>query len=215
MIPIACPRCGRSGSVPPDRLNARFMCKGCHSAFHMDNGGRMVLGEPNTPGSAKSRASAPAVDFDLAQTWRDVPKPAKFGVPAVFVLLAGWMMCPDFSSGMPYVDQAEAIGRALVNGDRARVVALAPPASAEAAGKWYDLMRPTIASQGSVSPNSVQASLFNGNPDNSTSVSMGVIAAATGLPHVSRRRYTCESRRELSKNSRIAASSPCSARAFA
>ncbi len=178
MIPIQCPRCGKTGNVPPDRLGARLTCKRCDSAFYMDSGGRMVLGEPGGSGAKKAGKSysAPAADFDLSQTWKDVPRPAKFGVPAVVVLFAGWMMFPA-SSTLAYQDQAEVVGRALLNGDRSKVVALATPTSSEAAGKWYDLMHVPIAEKGPGSSDyeAVRASLMSGNPERDSDLSLGVV----------------------------------------
>ena len=179
MIPIQCPRCGRTGNVPPDRLNARLSCKGCHSVFHLDMGGRMVLGEPGSskPSKTNYKASMPTVDFDLAQTWQDIPKPAKFGVPAVLVVLAGWMWFPSMSSSLTYVDQAQVVALALVNGDRSTVVANATADTAEAAGQWYDTLHTSIAEKGAGAVNSeaVQAALLDGNPEHDSSVNMGVV----------------------------------------
>ena len=176
MIPIECPRCGRTGNVPPDRLNARLVCKGCQSAFHMDNGGRMVLGEPGNAKSKKSNygSRSSAVDIDFAQTWRELPKPAKYGVPAAVFVLAGWMLFPSLSSGLAYQDQAEAVGRAVLSGDRAQVIAMATPASAEAAGKWYDLVHAPIAGKSSTG-GSAEASLFEGTPDKGGGATMSVV----------------------------------------
>ncbi len=178
MIPIECPRCGKTGNVPPDRLDARLTCKRCQAAFYMDSGGRMVLGEPGGSGSKKAAKSysAPAVDFDLTQTWNDVPKPAKIGVPAVVMLLAGWMMVPA-SSSLAYQDQAEVVGRALLNGDRSGVVASATSNTSEAAGKWYDLMHVPIAEKGPGSSTSeaVRASLMSGNAERDSDLNLGVV----------------------------------------
>ena len=180
MIPIECPRCGKTGHVPPDRLGARLLCNRCHSTFHMDNGGRMVLGEPGGSGikkSAKSHPTLPAVEFNLAQTWQEVPKPAKFGVPTAFVLLTGWMLFPSMSSTLAYQDQAEVVARALLNGNRSKVVGLATPSTAEAAGKWYDLMHAPIAEKGAGSAvgEPVRASLMSGNPERDSSLGLGVV----------------------------------------
>ncbi len=145
----------------------------------MDNGGRMVLGEPGSPKSGRTnyKTSLPAADFDLAQTWQDIPKPAKYGVPAVLLLVAGWMWFPSMASGFAYQDQAEEIALALLNGDRSKVVANATPDSAEAAGRWYDLLHTPIAEKGtgSVQSESVQAALLDGNPEHDSSLNMGII----------------------------------------
>lgn len=168
MIPIECPRCGRTGKVPPDRLNARLICKGCQAAFHMDPGGRMVLGDPGAGrAAARPTRSAPAIEFDLAETWRGMPRPARVGVPSLLILVAGWMWFPGLSSTPAFKRPAEAIGHALLEGDRAAVVALATPDSAGAAEKWYDLMREPMAEKGAgtVRPDSALASVVDGDPE--------------------------------------------------
>ena len=177
MIPIQCPKCGRTGNVPPDRLNARMVCKGCKSVFHMDRGGRMVLGTPEDPAKAsKTRMAAPEIDFDLAATWQNVPRPAKIGVPAMVLLVAGWMVFP-WNTAPDYESGAQAVGHALLVGDRSGVVALATPESADAAGKWYDLVHTSIAETGpgSVNSSSVLASLLSGNAEHDSSLGIVIL----------------------------------------
>lgn len=57
MIPMACPHCGRRGSVPADKLNSRLHCKKCGTVFHMDFTGHIVLGEPGRSGSKSGGTS--------------------------------------------------------------------------------------------------------------------------------------------------------------
>lgn len=179
MIPIECPRCGKTGHVPPDRLGSRLVCKRCESVFHMDKGGRMILGELGASASqktAKLRLSFPTPEIDLSQTWRDVPKPAKFAVPTAFVLLSSWMLFPASSPSFDYHDQAKVIAEALLHGERSKVVELATSASAEAASKWYDLLSAPIAKKGagSSSDNAVRTALMTGNPDRDSLLNMAV-----------------------------------------
>ena len=176
MIPIQCPECGRRGHVPPDKFGARLHCKGCHVIFHLDDLGRIELGEPGTKVHRKPRAAEPR--FDLAGTWRDVPRPARFAAPAACVVLLGWMLLPS-AAVLPYKDQATAVGRAVLDGDRPGVVASATPASAEAAGRWYDLVRGPIAERGTgpAGGRTVTAALFAGNPEHDSSIEMSVIVA--------------------------------------
>src|SRR5437763_827255 len=47
MIDLACPNCGRAGSIPREKINTRLVCKKCHVAFHMNTAGRTLLGEPH------------------------------------------------------------------------------------------------------------------------------------------------------------------------
>jgi len=47
MIELACPSCGRAGSIPREKINTRLICKKCHVAFHVNTAGRALLGEPH------------------------------------------------------------------------------------------------------------------------------------------------------------------------
>lgn len=46
MIDLACPKCGRAGSIPREKINQRLVCKKCLVVFHMNTAGRTLLGEP-------------------------------------------------------------------------------------------------------------------------------------------------------------------------
>jgi hypothetical protein len=190
MIPIECPKCGRGGSVPPDRLNARLVCKACHSVFHLDNTGRMVMGEPQSfdMKSTKSRADTPsakAVDFDLSQTWQDIPKPVKYGVPAV---LLGVILYLNFGGGgstADYESRAEAIIRSVISNDRSRVVSLSTSDSAEAAGKWFDLVHGAVEKGQIDNSVAVNPTLLSGSPDKDNTLVLMVVLVkneSTGAP---------------------------------
>jgi len=47
MIDLACPSCGRAGSIPREKINTRLNCKKCHVVFHVNTAGRALLGEPH------------------------------------------------------------------------------------------------------------------------------------------------------------------------
>src|SRR5262249_44706517 len=47
MIDLACPNCGRAGTIPREKINTRLVCKKCHVTFHMNTAGRTLLGEPH------------------------------------------------------------------------------------------------------------------------------------------------------------------------
>ena len=172
MIPIQCPQCSRRGHVPPDKFGAKFHCKGCHAIFRLDNLGRIELAGPGAP--AQRRPQAPGPRLDLTGAWRDVSRPARLGAPALCVVLLGWMLLPS-ASDLPCNDQAAAVGQAVLDGDRDQVLASATPGSAEAAGRWYDLVRGPIA--GPAAGGTVAALLFAGNPERDASVEMSVTVA--------------------------------------
>ena len=179
MIPIECPKCGRGGSVPPDRLNARLVCKACHTVFHLDNTGRMVLGEPQSfdmkSNRPRAEASSGVADFDLAQTWQDIPKPVKFGVPAVLLAVVGYLYL-DFGGSSPsYISRAESIVRAVTNNDKAKAVSYATSDTAEAAGQWFDLLHTEIDKSQIGSDAVINPALFSGNADRDSEITLMVV----------------------------------------
>ena len=168
MIPIECPKCGRKGGVHPNQLNSRLVCKICHTVFHVDKDGHMVLGEPESkePKLSKQPAEVAAAieEFDLARTWNDIPKPARYGVPAVLLGAIAWMTVGGGEGAPPYVNQAESAVRALTSNNRSRTISHASSDTAEAAGKWFDLMHGELEKSQIGSNVTITPQLFSGNP---------------------------------------------------
>lgn len=121
MIPMVCPNCGRRGSVPPDKLNARLHCKKCDTIFHMDVSGHIVLGEPGRASGAftvpgrdsgshgkvgsgvHTRTTTTAQRTELPGIWASLPKTAKgvlVGALAITLLWALGVRLP-FGSRTP------------------------------------------------------------------------------------------------------------------
>ncbi len=183
MIPIECPKCGRGGNVPPDRLNARLVCKGCSTVFHMDNTGRMALGEPGSsdPKPGKSRQNQAKVeDFDLAQTFRDIPKPVRYGVPAVLLAVFGYLYLAPGEGAPGYVSQATAVMRAVASNDRSRVISHASSDSAEATGKWFDLVHGELEKGKIGSDVNVSPGLMSGDPEKGSDILLMVVVSNNG-----------------------------------
>jgi hypothetical protein len=191
MIPIECPKCGRGGSVPPDRLNARLVCKACHTVFHLDNTGRMVLGEPQSfdmkSTSRRAEAASGVADFDLAQTWEEIPKPVKFGVPAVLLAVVGYLYLDLGGGGSPdYIGRAETLVRAVTNNDKAKAVSYATSDTADSAGQWFDLVHTEIEKSQIGSNVAINPALFSGNAEKDTEITLLVVLSdpATSNPPV-------------------------------
>ncbi len=180
MIPIECPNCGREGNVPPDRLNARLVCRGCQTVFYMDNTGRMVLGEPgsNDPKKGKPRSKQSSVsDFDLAQTLKDIPKPVRYGVPAVLLAVIGYMFLGGGESGPSYLKRARSAIQAVVSNDRSQAVSYASSDTGDAAGKWFDLLHSELEKSQIGSDITVNPSLMSGNPEKDSELTLLVVMA--------------------------------------
>jgi hypothetical protein len=186
MIPIECPKCGRGGSVPPDRLNARLVCKACHTVFHLDNTGRMVLGEPQSfdMKSTKSRADTPSAsvaDFDLKQTWEDIPKPVKYGVPAVLLIAIIWLNFGGGDGSTDYEGQAESIVRSVISNNRSKVVSMATSDTADAAGKWVDRLHAAVEKSQIDNSVRINPTLLSGRAED-TELTLMIVLAKTGSP---------------------------------
>lgn len=187
MIPIECPKCGRRGNVPPDRLNSRLHCKVCNAVFHLDNTGHLVLGEPGQSEKqakkqkARAQTSKGGPDFDLKQTWDDIPKGVKIGVPAALVALLAWQFLFSGDGGVPsYLSRAERIARAVATNNKGGVTSLATSESAEAAGKWFDMMRERAEKDGIGADAFASPSLLAGNADSDASLTVMVILSGGG-----------------------------------
>lgn len=190
MIPIECPKCGRGGSVPPDRLNARLVCKACHTVFHLDNTGRMVLGEPQSfdMKSTKSRADEVSglADFDFAQTWSDIPKFIKYGIPAILLAAFGYLYI-DFSGGTPnYLTSAQSIVQAVAGNDKSRTLSYASSGTNDGAEKWFEMLHADFEKSGIDSKSPVNPQLFSGNAEHDSEISlMVVMSGSSGTVSVS------------------------------
>ncbi len=189
MIPIECPKCGRGGSVPPDRLNARLVCKACHTVFHLDNTGRMVLGEPESFDMKTNKSRADEVsslaDFDFAQTWNDIPAPVKFGVPGILLAVFGWLYLAPGPGSPDYLSQAQSIVKAVVNNDKSRAVSYATTDTADAAGQWFDMLHGEVEKNAIGTDVAINPALFSGNAESDQDITLLVVvtkAAGDGAP---------------------------------
>jgi hypothetical protein len=184
MIPIECPKCGREGNVPPDRLNAKLTCRGCQAVFHLDNTGRMVMGAPGDPEKDKTRPhvqyTKPGQGFDLAESWAKFPIAAKIAVPLVLLGVLGWQFMP--SGGAGYQNGSVAVLRGLLSNDRAKVVSLSTPATAESSGKWFDVMHPLVEKQGVPKDVMITPQIYSGNPDKEATIVMMVVLSGNASP---------------------------------
>src|SRR5947209_6580362 len=61
MVELECPKCGRGGGVPKEKVNTRLVCKKCHSVFYVTSAGRTILGEPPLVVSKHETSKGPSV----------------------------------------------------------------------------------------------------------------------------------------------------------
>jgi hypothetical protein len=184
MIPIECPKCGRKGKAPSDRLKTRLVCKACHAVFHFDAAGHMILGEPESPepkhAKPQAEVSSAIESFDFAKTWDDIPKPVRYGVPAILLSLIIWLNLGPGESTPGYFARADSIIRALASNDRSRVVSSATSDSAEAAGKWFDLWHGELEKRQFGSNIGITPNLLAGDPNRDSALTLMMVVSKDG-----------------------------------
>jgi hypothetical protein len=199
MIPIHCPKCGRRGNIPPDRVNFRLNCKACSAVFHMDPAGQLVLGEPGSKEEKAKRArpAREAVDIDVEALLRKWSKPARIAGAVILALVLLWLYLPTGASGSRILDTSQSVASAVTANDKGKVVALATKGTAEPAGQWFDLLHAQLEKD-RVAPNADVLALLqlSGGEREGTATVMSTVAtdgSASVPPTVS---FTLVLRRE-------------------
>jgi hypothetical protein len=144
----------------------------------------MVLGEPESfdMKSNKSRADevSSLADFDLAQTWNDIPAPVKYGVPGALLALIVYLNLGSFGSGKAdHESRAEAIIQAVTANNKSKFVAFSTPDSADAAGEMFDLLHGEVEKGQFGSDCTVSPSLYSGVPEKDGDIMMLVVVSKT------------------------------------
>jgi len=153
--------------------------------FHLDNTGRMVLGDPESfdmksSGKTRKEQATKAEDFDLAQTWEEIPKPVKYAVPAVFAALALYVFFPSSNDSHNHEARGESIVRAVIANNRSGAVSLATADSADAAGKWFDIVHGEIEKSKFGTDAAVKGQTFVGDPEKNSEITLMVVVSKPG-----------------------------------
>jgi hypothetical protein len=145
MIEMSCPRCGAGGRVPPEKKNARLVCKKCLQVFHLTPSGQAVIGEPPAPKHVpkeRDRAPRERIEFDtsslegLGKTLSKLrlPDPKILGVIAVVLAVVGiisWIF-----SRQSVETRSKLLANAIAKGDIGTIMAMSMPDSVGQAMSW-------------------------------------------------------------------------------
>ncbi len=154
MIPMSCPKCGKRGSVPPDRLGTRMSCRSCKAVFHMDQSGHIVLGEPvdeNDTSKKRKKPKCPKgqreqIDLGFSDMLKTTPKPVKIAIGVVVVLLVPYMLGfrPNFWVPIPDTleGRAEYVASAFADDAAGRARKIASSGTAADIDAWFEKARP-------------------------------------------------------------------------
>lgn len=173
MIPIACPRCDRVYSVPPDRLNAKMHCKACDATFYMDQGGKIVLGDPNKKGKQRSRSYQPtSFGFDtgmgeLSEQYGPLLKKYAPLIAAVLVVLLIGQNVMKMIQGRPksVEDYAKTAAEAFISEDKSKLRSLCTKESTGAADEIISQIRPKFKTTSTVDDITPLASTLPGEDE--------------------------------------------------
>ncbi len=154
MLDMECPKCGRFGSVPNDKVNSRLVCKKCLTIFHLTPTGRAVPGEPpdhkyegqHAPGAATVHVQKrDAVDF--MADFRGVGRaPMMLGALAVGLIALGAMyFLGGDSRGDVLQIRAKKVADALERDNSDFVKANATKTSIPEIMTWFEKVHPILA----------------------------------------------------------------------
>ncbi|WP_422924937.1 hypothetical protein [Singulisphaera sp. PoT] len=162
MLELACPSCGRGGTIPKQKVNTRLVCKKCRVVFHMTPAERTVLGEPlgdvlkvnPKPVEEERRASASEGIENLADNltggldgFREILKtasPKQLGIAAavIVVLGIGWTLMNAAPENL--TDVTNLAATQFTADDLDSVKAVASSGTAEDVARWYEAVHPRL-----------------------------------------------------------------------
>lgn len=178
MIPMECPKCGRRGSVPSNRLNTAFHCKNCQAPFYLNSAGEVLGGEPPVPrgegqrGTAvkeKKKKQAREFEFNLnlSEKWKEMSAQEKKRFTAtsaaVAVLLIGGLWYMNSGSSDPLTERAIYIAKAYADNDLSRIQGMAAEGTSEQLAKWFNESRPASGIKGGSSKYAISAGIMEGS----------------------------------------------------
>ena len=137
-----CPLCSLPVANPEGRPNAPLRCSKCHTSFHLDRAGKVVLGRPPEVGDEVERK---LVELKQALDPRLVASklPTKRAVPVVASLLVlGLAWYVVLGPSAPLEQAAERAARAFAADDRSTLRGLATSDTAEDLDRWADSLYP-------------------------------------------------------------------------
>jgi hypothetical protein len=177
MIPMECPKCGRRGSVPSNRLNTPFNCKSCNAPFYLNMKGDAVLGEPMVVADKSARGKRAAtkekteLDLsaikDLFSGWRDMSSGDRIrklsAVGVCLALIAGLYHYFTMDRTDPLVERGEYVAKAFADNDEVRVRAAAAVGTEEDAAIWLEKTRTMIGMKGRSGDFTVSTGIMSGS----------------------------------------------------
>ncbi len=157
MLELACPNCGRMGTVAREKINTRFLCRKCHMPFYLNAQGRAFPGDPPiVPGSPAGGGSEEAIphrkhERQPAERGRlrgdreeAVGGLGQGGRRRVLVAIVfGWGLWHYLSKpAAGLAEDVEKAAMAMAADDLGYLKSISTPESVADTVKWYDAVHP-------------------------------------------------------------------------
>jgi hypothetical protein len=153
MIDLACPSCGRAGSIPREKINTRLNCKKCHVVFHVNTAGRALLGEPHVEPQKSEHHHHEGLHLPSLPSFEGLDG-LKNGLPevslrslgvgvAVVAVLGGLVMFLTRPSES-LADSARRTAERFANDDLAYLKQIATSETIDDVVRWFDAVHPQL-----------------------------------------------------------------------
>jgi hypothetical protein len=138
MAVLFCPLCGSRIELRRVETNTRYVCRKCHSPFHVNKAGTAVVGEPPTIERELAESKQ-----KLQETMERIPlKTILIGAVALLgAVIVGYMLFGPAE----HLDRAgEKAGHALAENDMSYLKSIAVPGTGDDVGRWFDVVYPRL-----------------------------------------------------------------------
>ncbi|SIO02977.1 hypothetical protein SAMN05444166_2111 [Singulisphaera sp. GP187] len=150
MIDLACPSCGRAGSIPREKINTRLTCKKCHIVFHVNPTGRTLVGEPHVespkvehrPHEGFQLPTFEALDGLTERLSTVSLKSVGIGVAAITVLGGLFLLLSRPPESL--ADSAQRTAERFANDDLVYLKQIATSESIDDVVRWFDTVHPLL-----------------------------------------------------------------------
>ncbi|AGA30258.1 zinc ribbon domain-containing protein [Singulisphaera acidiphila] len=150
MIELACPSCGRAGSIPREKINTRLTCKKCHIVFHVNTTGRALVGEPHVePPKAEPRhhegLHLPSFESleGLTESLPTVsPRSLGVGAAALSVVVGLFLFLTKPPESL--ADSAQRTAERFANDDLIYLKQIATSETIDDVVRWFDAVHPQL-----------------------------------------------------------------------
>jgi hypothetical protein len=174
MIPMECPKCGRRGSVPSNRLNVGLNCKSCNAPFYLNAAGEARLGEPNLAKGESRRDQKTEkqgeresrFDVDFFASFKDMSSGDRIRKLAILagliVIVSSAYLYATMPTTDPLLERGKYVAKAFLDKAADRLRAVAYKDTGEDAVLWMEKGRARLGIKGTSSDFLLSVEVFTG-----------------------------------------------------